>query len=144
MIVFSNGCFDVLQVGHFNLLMQCRGIAGPEGKVIIALDEDEKVMADKGLSRPIFNASERAKALLDLRMPDNKPLVDQIEFFHTNLELEMLIKRIGPNFIVKGGDWKGKRVVGSEYARVVYQGRLGEYSSTEIIRRCLERNITQP
>lgn len=142
--VFTNGVLDILTVGHFNLLQKCRAQAGEDGKVIVAIDEDEKVMADKGLSRPIFGIHERMKAVCDLQMPNGKPLVDEVYSFHTNLELEMLIKRIRPDYIVKGGDWQGRRVVGSEYSRVVYFGRLGEYSTTEIIRRCLEKNQTHP
>lgn len=142
MRIFTNGCFDVLHIGHFNLLLQCRSMAGKDGKVIVAIDADEKIMADKGLLRPVFNLFERQKALLDLRFEIDKPLVDEVEMFHTNLELEMIIRRIKPDYIVKGGDWKDRRVVGSEYSKVVFQGRLGNYSSTEIIRRCLEKNTT--
>lgn len=140
--VFTNGVFDCLTPGHFNLLTYCRKIAGENGKVIIAIDEDEKVMADKGLQRPIFNVHERAKALLDLRMPDDKPLVDEIQFFHTDLELEMLIRRIAPDYLIKGGDWENRRVVGSEFTRVRFYHRLEDYSTTEIIRRCQEKVIT--
>lgn len=141
--VFTNGVFDTLHVGHFNLLMYCRKIAGENGKVIVAIDEDEKVMASKGLRRPIFNVHERAKALLDLRMPDDKPVVDDIQFFHTDLELEMMIRRITPDYLVKGADWETKRVVGAEFTRVQFYRRIDEYSTTEIIRRCQEK-VTTP
>jgi cytidyltransferase-like protein len=140
MKVFVNGVFDILTVGHFNLLMKCRDIVGPDGKIYVAIDEDEKVMADKGLQRPIFNVHERAKALLDLRMPNDKSVIDEICFFETNLVLEMVIKRIRPDYIVKGSDWQGKVVIGSQYAKVVYMDRLISYSTTEIIRRCQEKN----
>lgn len=144
MRVFTNGVFDVLHVGHINLLLQCREIAGPKGQVIVAIDEDEKVMADKGLTRPIFNVHERAKALLDLMAGNDRVIVDRVEFFHTNLELEMVIRKVNPDIIVKGGDWKGRRVVGSEVARVQFVGRLGDYSSSEIIRRCHAKNTQTP
>lgn len=136
--VFLNGCFDVLQPGHFNLLMLAREIATPSGKVIVGIDEDEKVMADKGLQRPIFNVHERAKALLDLRTPE-RAIVDEVEFFYTNKQLENIIRRIKPDYLIKGSDWVGKRVVGSEYAKVLYFDRI-EYSTTEIIRRVLEKH----
>lgn len=141
MRVFTNGCFDVLHVGHFNLLMRCRELAGPDGMVIVAVDEDEKVMADKGLSRPVFDVNERAKALLDLKIGIATPLINRVEFFHTNLELEMIIKKIKPDIIVKGGDWKDKCVIGATVARVEFFNRI-DYSSSEIIRRCQVKNTT--
>lgn len=141
--VFTNGCFDVLTAGHFNLLMYCRKIAGEKGKVIVAIDEDEKIMASKGLHRPIFNVHERAKALLDLRMPDNSHVVDDIAFFHTDLELEMMIKRLGPDYLVKGSDWEGRSVVGSQFTRVRFYNRVHGYSSTEIIQRCQARGTVR-
>ena len=134
MIIFTNGNFDILHTGHFNLLMYCRELAGPEGKVIVALDDDEKITIDKGLDRPVFDVHERAKAVLDLTGLHGN-LVNTVEFFNSNDELEKLIKRIQPDIIVKGSDWMGN-VVGSKYARVVYYERLTEYSSSEIIRRC--------
>lgn len=139
MTVFINGVFDVLTPGHFNLLMFAKHLTGSDGKLIVAVDEDEKVMADKGLQRPIFNVHERAKALLDLWYYDRKRLVDVVHFFHTNLELEMMIKRIRPDYIVKGSDWVGKTVIGSDIAKVAIFDRMLEYSTTETIRRCQEK-----
>lgn len=141
--VVTNGCFDCLHTGHFNLLMFCRGIAdshGMKGKVTVLLDEDEKVMADKGLQRPIYDVHERAKSILDLRMPDGSHVVDDIEFFVSNLHLEMMIKRIMPDVIVKGSDWKEKKVIGSNVAKVVFYERVGEYSTSDVIIRVLEKN----
>jgi cytidyltransferase-like protein len=135
--VFLNGCFDILHPGHFNLLMFARQIA-KDGIVMVAIDEDEKVMADKGLQRPIFNVHERAKAVLDLRMID-RPLVDQVDFFYTNHQLENIIRREKPDYIVKGGDWRGKTVVGSQYAKVLYYDRM-QHSTSEIIRRVIEKH----
>jgi cytidyltransferase-like protein len=136
MIVMLNGVFDVLHVGHFNLLAYCRQLAG-DGKVIVAIDEDDKVRADKGINRPVFDVHERAKALLDLRI-GGQPIVDDVEFFHTDDELEAIIKSIMPEVIVKGSDWNGKHVVGSETAEVKFYDRIDEYSTTEIIKRCRE------
>lgn len=142
--VVTNGCFDVLHTGHFNLLMFCRGVAdshGMKGKVTVLLDEDEKVMADKGLQRPIYDVHERAKSILDLRMPDGSHVVDEIEFFATNMHLEMMIKRIRPDVLIKGSDWRDKKVIGSEFTRVVFYDRIGEYSTSDTIRRCQEKMV---
>jgi cytidyltransferase-like protein len=146
MRVFTNGVFDCCHIGHFNLLMFCRGLAdkdGHKGKVIVAIDEDEKVMADKGLQRPVYNVHERAKALLDLRMPDGSNVVDEVESFATNLHLQMMMKRILPDVIVKGSDWKDKPVIGANIARVVFYDRLEAYSTTDVIKRCQEKIIVK-
>lgn len=145
MRVLLNGVFDCIHVGHFNLLMFARGIADKDGKgrVIVAIDEDEKVMADKGLQRPVYNVHERAKALLDLRMPDNSHVVDSVEFFSTNLHLEMMMKRILPDVIIKGSDWKGKTVIGANVARVVFFDRMEQYSSTDVIKRCQDKIVVK-
>jgi cytidyltransferase-like protein len=140
--VITNGVYDLLHPGHFNLLTFCRQIADVNskgrGKVIVAIDEDIKVMADKGLQRPIFDEHHRAKALLDLKISDRQ-LVDAVHFFSTNLMLLHIIKRERPDYIVKGSDWEGRTVVGSEVARVVFFPRL-DYSTTEIIRRVVDKN----
>lgn len=143
MRVFVNGVFDVLHVGHINLLMYARYIAGDKGKLVVAIDADVKVTADKGLDRPVFNEHERAKAILDLRLPNGSPLVDWIEFFETDKGLEELIDRIKPAIIVKGDDWKGRRIIGAGRARIHFYARIDQYSSTNIIERCQKSVSTQ-
>jgi cytidyltransferase-like protein len=135
MKIVINGCFDCLHTGHINLLLFGRTIAGTGGRLIVAIDEDEKVMADKGLDRPIFNHHERAKALLDLKFADH-PIVDGVEFFLTNKQLENFIRREKPDYLVKGSDWRGRKVVGSEFTKVLFYERMEIYSTTEIIKRC--------
>lgn len=138
MNVLVNGCFDVLTPGHFNLLMYARQLADYD-HVIVALDDDLKIMADKGLQRPIFTVHERAKALLDLKI-NGKPLVNRLEFFETNRVLENIIRRIKPDILLKGSDWKGKKIIGEEFAgQVVFFERL-DYSTTDIIQRVLEKH----
>lgn len=135
--VLCNGCFDVLTVGHINMLLYARQLAG-NGRVYVALDEDYKVMADKGLRRPIFSIHERAKSLMDLRMND-KNLVDQLEFFSTNQVLENIIRRIKPDILLKGSDWQDKKIIGQEYAgSVVFFDRM-DYSTTYIIAKIVEK-----
>ncbi len=140
MKVFVNGCFDLLTVGHFNLLTFARHVADNHGRgeVIVAIDEDYKIQASKGLRRPIFDVHERAKALLDLRIGDRQ-LVDKIWFFHTDHELLNLIKRERPNYLIKGSDWEFKYVVGSEISKVLFFPRM-EYSTTDIIKRVMDKN----
>jgi cytidyltransferase-like protein len=136
--ILINGVFDLLHTGHFNLLMQARDIATGSGRVIVCLDEDEKCMADKGLQRPIFSVLERAKSLLDLKF-GNYNIVDQVEFFYTNKQLENIIRREKPDYLLKGSDWRDKPVVGSQYSKVLFYEREN-YSTTDIVRRVLEKH----
>ena len=139
MIVFTNGCFDILHPGHFNLLTYCKKLAGPKGKLIVAIDEDDKVIIDKGITRPIYDVHERAKALLALQS-ESGPIVNVVEFFQTNQMLKHIMMKHQPDIIVKGSDWKDKYVVNIPSAEVLYFDRLDEYSTTDVIRRILDRN----
>lgn len=139
MIVFTNGVFDILTVGHFNLLCYCKKLSGPGGKVIVAIDEDDKVIIDKGINRPVFDVHERAKALLAIQT-EAGPLVDIVEFFQTNQMLKHLMMRHQPDIIVKGSDWKDQYIVSTPSAQVLYFDRMTEYSTTDVIKRVLEKN----
>lgn len=121
-IIFSNGVFDGgLHAGHINLLVKCRSLAGRYGKVVVAIDSDNKVKADKGFHRPYYTEKDRASHLLSLTYPIDSlivKLIDDVMFFDTNEMLYELIKNLKPNFIVKGSDWKGN-IVGSDLAEVI-------------------------
>lgn len=138
MKIFLNGVFDILHAGHFNMLMLARTLSGG-GKVIVAIDEDEKVMAAKGLRRPIFTSHERAKALLDLKIGTTN-VVDEVLFFHSDYELENIIRRIKPDYLIKGSDWQDRKVVGAEFAKKVLFFERMNYSTTQIVERVLDRN----
>jgi cytidyltransferase-like protein len=143
-IVFTNGCFDVLHVGHFNLLLFCRLLAGDLGKVIVGLDSDEKILKDKGGDRPIYSFKERSYAIRslgdDIDLFNGKycnqtisTLVDEVYKFDSNEELHDLIKKACPDVIVKGSDWTGN-VVGSDLAEVIIVPKWS-FSTTELIKR---------
>ena len=105
-IVFTNGCFDILHVGHVKYLE----IAKSFGDVLIlGLNSDESVRALKGESRPINTQDDRAYILSALES------VDYVVPFESDTPYE-LIRLIKPNILVKGGDYKGKEVVGSDIA----------------------------
>lgn len=147
--VFCNGVFDILTPAHFNLLMYCRNLAGPNGKVYVAIDTDDKVRKDKGDDRPIFTQQERKEQLLLLKhdlvhLGGGSFLVNQVNFFSTNDELHRLIKSIRPDVVVKGEDWKRKKVIGEDVAEVKffsYQTNNGgnPYSTTKIIDRVVQK-----
>lgn len=133
MKVFCAGTFDIITVGHINLLLFCRELAGYKGEVIISLDSDAKITRDKGAGRPIFEWLDRANAIESLKFGNNK-IVDKIYMHQSNDYLDDMIRfSIKPDIIVVGSDYQGKRVVGDEYAEVKYFDRDWRFSSTKVI-----------
>lgn len=105
-IVFTNGCFDILHVGHVKYLQ----IAKSFGDIlIVGLNSDESVSRLKGPTRPVNIAEDRAYLLAALEA------VDFVVPFSEDTPLN-LIKMIAPDILVKGGDYEGKSVVGTEFA----------------------------
>ncbi|MDD2790491.1 MAG: D-glycero-beta-D-manno-heptose-7-phosphate kinase [Sulfurimonas sp.] len=105
-VVFTNGCFDILHVGHVKYLQ----IAKSFGDIlIVGLNSDASVSRLKGPSRPVNIAEDRAYLLAALEA------VDFVVPFSEDTPLE-LIKMIRPDTLVKGGDYEGKEVVGTEFA----------------------------
>jgi cytidyltransferase-like protein len=141
-VVFTNGVFDCLHPGHYNLLNYCRYLAGPKGQVVVALDSDEKVKADKGDYRPIFSLEERSEAILSLTSSRSRDtqLIDCVYTFSTNEELYNLIKEIHPFFIVKGSDWKGN-VIGEDLFTVKHYDTDKRFSTTKIVERIIKKII---
>lgn len=122
--VFVNGCFDILHVGHFTLLQY----ASSFGCLHIAIDSDERIKKLKGLGRPFFNLNERTYNLSMVKGVEN------IYNFSTDQELENIIKELNPYFMIVGSDYKGKKVIGSEYAKqLIYFERNEKYSTTKIL-----------
>lgn len=103
-IVFTNGCFDILHLGHVEYLNEARALGDV---LIIGLNSDESVRRLKGPDRPINNEHDRKSMLLNLRA------VDCVQIFNNETPLE-IIKLISPDILVKGGDWKADQIVGSD------------------------------
>ena len=103
-VVFTNGCFDLLHIGHITLLEQARRYGD---RLIVAVNSDASVRALKGLSRPIVGESERVGVLSALAAIDAVAVFEQA----TPLELILAVK---PDVIVKGGDYKLDTVVGAK------------------------------
>ena len=101
-IVFTNGCFDILHIGHIKLLHA----AADEGdKLIVGLNSDLSIKKLKGDSRPVVPEAERAALLSSIKG------VDLVVIFHEETPLE-LIRNFKPDIIVKGGDYTPEQVVG--------------------------------
>ncbi len=104
-IVFTNGCFDILHLGHVEYLNEAKA----QGDVlIIGLNSDDSVKRLKGPDRPVNNENDRLLLLLNLKA------VDCVQIFNEDTPLES-IKMIKPNVLVKGGDWKPEQIVGSDF-----------------------------
>ncbi|UCG58546.1 MAG: D-glycero-beta-D-manno-heptose 1-phosphate adenylyltransferase [Phycisphaerales bacterium] len=129
-IVFTNGCFDVLHRGHVEYLSFCKS----QGDVVvIGLNSDRSVREIKGPERPINNQDDRAAILAALEV------VDYIAIFDEPTPLR-LIEKVKPDILVKGEDWAEKGVVGREYVeshggKVVLAPLVKGRSSTETIER---------
>ena len=106
-IVFTNGCFDILHIGHIKYLEEAKNCGDI---LILGLNSDKSVQKLKGENRPINNESERAYILASLEV------VDYLVIFQEDTPLE-LIKLIKPDVLVKGGDYEGKEVVGQDIAK---------------------------
>jgi rfaE bifunctional protein nucleotidyltransferase chain/domain len=125
--VWVNGCFDILHIGHLELLKYAKTMGDI---LLVGVDSDAKVKKDKGKTRPFNKLSDRIKMLEFLRP------VDKVYSFNTTLELQNLIKEISPDLMVVGSDWKGKTVIGEEYAKEIkFFNRFGSYSTTNTIER---------
>lgn len=128
--VWTNGCFDILHPGHMELFKIAKSLGD---RLIVGVDEDQKVRNDKGSDRPINSLSFR-KAMLE----SNKH-IDIVIPFGSRQELENLIELYSPDILLVGGDWRNGDVVGRQFAKEVrFLDRVGGYSTTDIIRRINE------
>ena len=126
-IIFTNGVFDILHKGHFELLAEAKSLGE---KLIVGINSDASVKRLKGETRPINNVMKRISQLEIL------PWVDQVIVFDEDTPYE-LIKQIKPHVIVKGGDYKIEEVVGNDLADVHIVSTVDGYSTTSIIEATL-------
>ena len=124
--IWTNGCYDILHIGHFRLIEKCRTMA-KEHKcpVFVGIDSDKRVHELKGESRPINSEDIRAESLLSIRG------VDRVFVYDTAEELQNLVQMVSPHAIVIGEEYKSKQVIGSEYASVVFFPKIEGYSTTK-------------
>ena len=122
-VVFTNGVFDILHKGHFELLKQARSLGT---KLVVGINSDASVKRLKGESRPINSELTRIEQLESL------PWVDEVFVFNDDTPYN-LIKRLKPDLIVKGGDYTVETVVGNDLALVHIVPTVEGYSTTRII-----------
>lgn len=133
-IVFTNGCFDLLHVGHITLLEQCRRFGS---KLVLGLNADASIYRLKGPTRPIVGERERARVMAALAA------VDAVVLFDEDTPLE-LIRAIKPNVLVKGGDYSIDTIVGHEDViasggRVEIVPTVEGFSTSNIVKKLTAR-----
>ena len=125
-VVFTNGCFDILHAGHVQYLQQAAQLGN---HLIIGVNTDDSVRRLKGQTRPFNHETDRVRLLASLRD------VDAVALFGEDTPTE-LIKKIRPDILVKGGDYKKEEVAGREYARTVEILPFKEgYSTTGLVEK---------
>jgi len=129
-IVFTNGCFDILHVGHVDYLSKARQMGDI---LVVGLNSDASVRRLKGKGRPMNKAEDRAKVLSALSF------VDYITIFNEDTP-DRLIRKIKPDILVKGGDWQMKDIVGASFVKS-YGGKVATvpfvegFSTTALIKK---------
>ena len=129
-IVFTNGCFDLLHPGHVRYLQEASGLGD---LLVVGVNTDRSVAGLKGAGRPVLTLEERSEVLLALRS------VHAVVPFAEETPLQ-LIRRVRPHVLVKGGDWAVEDIVGGDVVqadggRVLSLPFHPGTSTTEIIRR---------
>lgn len=137
MIVFTNGCFDIIHPGHVDLLERAKSLGT---KLIVGINSDKSVRSIKGNGRPLQDQESRKAVLLGLKAVDDVVIYD-------DLTPEETIKSILPDILVKGDDWKEDEIIGADIVkanggRVVSLPLVPGYSTSSIAERMGETNRT--
>lgn len=133
-IVFTNGCFDLLHIGHIRYLEAAKGYGD---KLIVAVNSDKSVRAIKGSKKPLVPQEERVELIAALSF------VDSITVFDQSTPLE-LIEYLCPDVLVKGSDWAEDEIVGSKTViahggKVIRVPQVEGASTSILIERILKR-----
>jgi len=133
-LVFTNGVFDLLHVGHVRYLAQARALGDA---LLVAINSDESVRELKGPNRPVFAEDERAEILAALRHVDYVVVFDDIS-------PRSLIRRLLPDVLVKGGDYQldeihGREEVEAAGGKVISLPFVAGASTTSLLQRMKQR-----
>jgi len=127
--VFVNGTFDILHPGHIALLNFAKSLGG---ELVVAIDSDDRVKSLKGPTRPINNQGERRFMLQNIKA------VDRVVVFYNDQQLTDLISQC--DVMVKGSDYRGKRIVGESICpEIVFFDIDDDYSTTKKIQSIIDR-----
>ena len=129
-VVFTNGCFDLVHRGHIHTLRQAKALGDI---LVVGLNSDGSVKAIKGPDRPIMPEADRIELIAALEMVDYLVTYSEPDPYQ-------VITAIKPSVLVKGGDWSADKIVGADVVEQ-YGGRvavipyLPGFSTTQIIER---------
>jgi D-sedoheptulose 7-phosphate isomerase len=134
-VVFTNGCFDILHPGHVDLLRRAREMGS---KLIVGINSDESIKKIKGATRPFLNENDRKDILMGLSS------VDEVVIFDETTP-QAVIEKIKPNVLVKGGDWDEREIIGADFViknggKVFSLPLKKGYSSSSIIDKILNQS----
>ena len=134
MVVFTNGCFDILHAGHVDYLKKARDFGD---LLVVGINSDHSVRTIKGIQRPIIPQKQRAEVLCALECINYVVIFDQPDPLET-------IKTLKPDVLVKGADWALDQIIGAEFvmARAGKIERIAitpEISTSKIIEIVLDR-----
>ena len=135
-IVFTNGCFDILHVGHVRYLKEAKALGDI---LILGLNSDCSVKSLKGSNRPINNESDRAEVLSALKAIDYVVIFDE-------KTAENIVGEVKPDIYAKGGDYSidtlpEAKIVAEHSGKTVLLQLVDGKSSTNIINRCKENDL---
>ena len=129
--IVVNGTFDIVHTGHLRLLRYAKNIGD---YLLVLTDSDERITELKGPKRPINFVNDRVELLTSLRV------VDEVRVFNSDDELREILKSFKPDVMVKGSEYRGKSIIGSEYCNQILFFEMAQgYSSTNVIQRIIDR-----
>lgn len=135
-VIFTNGCFDLLHIGHTRYLQEAKRLGD---RLVVGINSDNSVrQLAKGSDRPIVPAEQRAEVLAALACVNYVTIFDEPDPL-------ALIQALKPNILVKGGDWAMDRIVGKEFVEA--QGGsvrsiplIPDISTTKIVEKILAQH----
>ena len=129
--IVVNGTFDIIHTGHLRLLKYAKVMGD---YLLVLTDSDERIAELKGPKRPINHVNDRVELLNSLRA------VDEVKVFNTDDELREILKSYKADIMVKGSEYRGKPIIGSEFCNQILFFEMAQgYSTTNVIERIANR-----
>lgn len=125
MNIWTNGCFDVIHIGHIKLFEYAKSLGQ---SLHVGIDSDRRVKINKGNDRPVNSQNYRKELLSSIKY------IDSVSIFDTDRELENLIKAKNIDIIVVGSDYINRNVIGSDLVKIVkFFDKIPNISTTKIL-----------